>query len=347
MIAMYIGKPPNRVETHRQPRQIPAHARFEWRGRGTALKPLPDPVANPAGQAHVWPVMKARDIYNHHMDSTRWNTFNYRDGDIVIGTYAKSGTTWTQQIVSQLIFNGAEDIDVHALSPWIDMRIMPPEAYAAVEAQTHRRFVKTHLPANAIVFSPKARYIYIGRDGRDMLWSLHHHMYHANDQLYDALNNTPGRIGPPMPRPPEDVVQYFREWLERDGYPLWSFWENIRTWWTLRDLPNVKLIHFNDLKRDLAGTVREIAAFLNIAIDEAKFPAILEHCSFDYMKAHADKVAPLGGVLWEGGAKTFINRGVNGRWKETLPLADSRAYERRAMQELGPACARWLAQGAQ
>jgi aryl sulfotransferase len=65
------------------------------------------------------------------------------------------------------------------------------------------------------------------------------------------------------------------------------------------------------------------------------------------MKAHADKVAPLGGVLWEGGAKTFINKGTNGRWKDILPAAGSRAYEQRAVKELGPTCARWLAQGAQ
>jgi len=76
------------------------------------------------------------------------------------------------------------------------------------------------------------------------------------------------------------------------------------------------------------------------------FPIILKHCSFDYMKQHAEKVAPLGGALWEGGAKTFINKGVNGRWKDTLPWTDSLAYERRAVKELGPASARWLAQGA-
>ena len=47
-----------------------------------------------------------------------------------------------------------------------------------VEAQTHRRFLKTHLPVDALVFSEKAKYIYIGRDGRDVVWSLYNH--HAN-----------------------------------------------------------------------------------------------------------------------------------------------------------------------
>ena len=68
-------------------------------------------------------------------------------------------STWTQQIIGQLIFQGAEDVPVHEISPWLDLRVMPPETGAMLEAQTHRRFVKTHLPLDALVFSPKAKYI--------------------------------------------------------------------------------------------------------------------------------------------------------------------------------------------
>jgi len=94
----------------------------------------------------TWP-RKTREIHNHHMDSTVWDDFRFRGGDIVVATYAKSGTTWTQQIVSQLVFAGAEGIDVSALSPWVDLRVPPKEVkLPALEAQTHRRFIKTHLP---------------------------------------------------------------------------------------------------------------------------------------------------------------------------------------------------------
>ena len=53
---------------------------------------------------------------------------------------------------------------------------------------------------------------------------------------------------------------------QRDGFPIWSLWENVGAWWAARDLPNVKLVHFNALKGDLAGQMREIAAFLDIDI---------------------------------------------------------------------------------
>jgi aryl sulfotransferase len=296
------------------------------------------------GVAPAWP-KKTRDIHNHHMKSTVWNDFKFRDDDIIVATYAKSGTTWTQQIVSQLIFNGAEGLDVSRLSPWVELRIMPPEAIAELESQPHRRCLKTHLPVDALVFSPQAKYLYIGRDGRDAVWSLHNHHVNANATWYAALNNTPGRVGPPIEPPPASVLEYYRQWLDGDGYPLWPFWENVRSWWQVRNLPNVKLLHFNDMKRDLPGAIREIAEFLEIPLDPARFPAIVEHCSFDYMKSHAECVAPLGGTLWEGGAKTFIHKGTNGRWSEMLTPADNAAYEARARVELGEECATWLAKG--
>jgi aryl sulfotransferase len=292
-----------------------------------------------------WP-KKTREMHSHHFDSTVWNDFRFRDGDIVIATYAKSGTTWTQQIVGQLLFAGAEDLPVPEMSPWLDLRVPPKEMkLAALEQQTHRRFVKTHLPVDALVFSPKAKYLYIGRDGRDVLWSLYHHHITANDIWYAMLNETPGLVGEPIERMHLDIVPYFQRWLARDGYPFWSLWENVRSWWANRDLPNVELVHFARLKADLEGEMRRIARFLEIEIPAAAWPKILEHCSFDYMKSHADKSAPLGGILWEGGGGSFINKGVNGRWREVLSEEDVAAYEARALAELGPECARWLATG--
>lgn len=287
---------------------------------------------------------KKREFQNHHFDSTIWNDFRFRDDDIIIGTYAKSGTTWTQQIVGQLLFNGAEDVSVGEMSPWLDLRIPPREIkLPEIEAQTHRRFIKTHLPVDALVFSPQAKYIYIGRDGRDVVWSMYNHHANANEQWYGALNDTPGRVGPPIEPPPDSVVQYFRDWMAGDGHPFWPFWENVRSWWAIRDLPNVLMIHFSDLKADMPGEIRRIADFLEISIDESRWDDILLHCSFDYMKAHAGQAAPLGGVFWDGGAETFINKGTNGRWRDQLTTDEVQQYETRAREELGEACSSWLA----
>ncbi len=232
------------------------------------------------------------------------------------------------------------------MSPWLDLRV-PPKAVKlpVVEAQTHRRFLKTHLPVDALVYSPRAKYIYIGRDGRDVVWSLYNHHANANQAWYDALNNTPGLVGLPIGRPDSDVQSYFLSWLQGDGYPFWPYWENIRSWWAIRDLPNLHMIHFAALKADMPREIRGIAEFLEIPVDPSRWDSIVEHCSFEYMKKNATKSVPLGGAFWDGGAETFINKGTNGRWRDILTPDDVAAYEQRAVAELGEACAHWLATG--
>ena len=66
---------------------------------------------------------------------------------------------------------------------------------------------------------------------------------------------------------------------------------------------------------------------------------------FAWMKANGSKAVPLGGALWDGGAETFVHRGVNGRWRDRLSAAESRRYESLAVEKLGAACAHWLATG--
>ena len=298
-----------------------------------------------SGQSDIaWPI-KTREIHDHHINSTAWERIKFRDDDIIIVTNGKSGTTWMQQIVAQLVFEGAEGIDVHALSPWIDLRILPPQAIDALEAQTHRRFFKTHLPVDALIFSPKAKYIFIGRDGRDATWSMFNHHINATDGYFEAFSNPVGLVGPGIERGTDDARQFYLDWFTRDGFPYWPMWSNIRSWWNIRKLPNVKFVHFNDMKKDLAGSIQEIARFLDIETNEATFNKIVEHCTFDYMKAHANQMAPRGGIMWNDGAQTFINKGTNGRWRDSLNAADIAAYEAKADAELGPECSHWLEHG--
>ena len=76
----------------------------------------------------------------------------------------------------------------------------------------------------------------------------------------------------------------------------------------------------------MPGEMRRIARFLDIPIDEARWADILEYCSFDWMKNNATKSVPLGGAFWDGGAEVFINKGVNGRWADTLSADASAEY---------------------
>src|SRR3954465_7979367 len=88
--------------------------------------------------ALAWP-QKTKEMHNQHIDSTVWNDFQFRDDDIIISTYAKSGTTWMQQIVAQMLFGPDPDLAVAEMSPWVGLRV-PSKAVKLpiVEAQAHR-----------------------------------------------------------------------------------------------------------------------------------------------------------------------------------------------------------------
>jgi aryl sulfotransferase len=292
-----------------------------------------------------WPA-KTREMHNHHMDSTRWNDFPFRDDDVVVGTWAKSGTTWTQQILGQLLLDNPDGVSAHAVSPWIEMRLMPwPETLHEVEAQTHRRFLKTHLPVDALTMSPKAKYIYVGRDPRDVVMSMYNHHRAFKPEFYDMINSIPGRVGEPLEPAGDDLRAYWHAWLDGDGAPFWPFWSHVQSWWDVRDLPNVLLVHFADLKADMAGEIRRIADFLGLAPTPERWAKVLERSSFDYMKANADAIVPLAEVAFEGGAKRFINQGANGRWRDVLTEEDLRKGEAIAAASLSPECLAWLSEG--
>jgi aryl sulfotransferase len=294
-------------------------------------------------RAPVWPP-KRRDVLNHHQDSTNWDLIAPREGDIVAANWAKAGITWLQQIIVQLVTDGSEDASLLERVIWPDWWSIPKDSIGSyVEAAPSPRIFKTHLPADALTLSPLPRYLYIGRDPRDVAFSLYPHLRNYSQGLIDAVNSAPHRDwaedwGPPT----SDIRQFYLDWLARDGWPYWPFWAHVRSWWQVRRLPNVLLVHHATLKRDLEGQARRIAAFLGIRPDRAAWARILEHCSFGWMSAHTDTLVSADAFK---APSAFMNRGVNGRWLQVLSAEEIALCDQIALEELGSECAGWLATG--
>jgi aryl sulfotransferase len=137
-----------------------------------------------------------------------------------------------------------------------------------------------------------------------------------------------------------------KSWLswERDGYPFWSLFYHLKSWWDCRDLPNLLFVHYSDLLADLDGQMRRIAKYLEIGVDEAIWPALVDKATFKTMKANAENVVFGGGNFLSGGAKRFLHKGTNGRWKDVLTKEELDQYEIVATERLSPDSKRWLEQ---
>ncbi|MFZ1990668.1 MAG: sulfotransferase domain-containing protein [Alphaproteobacteria bacterium] len=282
-------------------------------------------------------------------DSTRLNDFKFRPDDIMICTWSKSGTTWMQQIVAQLVLNGDPEAYGQALSPWPEFRLLPKEQWFAIaEAQTHRRFIKSHSPLHAIPFRADVKYIYVGRDVRDVIWSMYHHQSSFTPQAYQAFNTVPGRVGPPLEPPNCDVRAYYHSFLEKNATPGMmtdtEFWANVQEFWNIRHLPNVLLVHYADLKANFKGEVARIAKFLGIEVSAELWPKIIEHCGMEHMRKLGRNVESVS-MLFDGGIDTFIHKGTNGRWKDVLSPEEIALADTVAAKNLTPDCARWLKTG--
>ncbi|HVW32255.1 MAG TPA: sulfotransferase domain-containing protein [Acidimicrobiia bacterium] len=295
---------------------------------------------------------RTRTYRHHHLDSTRWDAVRLRPGDIVVSTSAKAGTTWMQRILSLLVFGTGPLPDVLSkVSPWIDCRYMDPigDVVARIEAQGHRRFLKTHLPLDALPYDESVRYVMVGRDSRDVFMSLWNHYGAYTDEMYRRLaaGDPPGG---PLPRRPDDLRELWSQWTTRgsfawesDGWPFWSHHYHAASWWPFRDRDNILLVHYRDLLADLDGEMRRVAAHVGIPVDEAVWPGLVDAARFESMKAGAATI--LGPMeRFAGGPDTFLYRGSNGRWREALTADDLVLYEKMAAA-LDPGLRAWLEGG--
>lgn len=294
-----------------------------------------------------------RTVHSHVMDSTRWDTYRPRTDDVVIATYSKCGTTWMQRIVSMLVFATAETMPVLAISRWLDSRIFGPieETMVVIEAQTHRRFLKSHLPLDALPLYEDVKYIHVARDGRDAAMSLHNHFLNfteaARARISEISINDP-KFGAPLPPTPSDPGVFFHDWItggDGQGDEGASFFHVENSYWRERRRPNMLHVHYNDLKSDRAGEIKRVAKFLEIGLPEALWPRIIEAAGFEAMKRDGDALIPEAKMLWREGSSSFLNKGTNGRWRACVPPDDLRRYDEKVKAQFSPALASWIEHG--
>ncbi|MEZ4869351.1 MAG: sulfotransferase domain-containing protein [Caldilineaceae bacterium] len=301
-----------------------------------------------------------RTYQNHTLDSTRWQRYQPRAGDIVIATSYKSGTTWMQEIVRQLIFLGQDvperdRVSVKQISPWLEHPGVPvDEVLNKLETQQHRRFLMCHIPLDGLPFFPQMHYIVVGRDARDVAMSLWNHYDGMVDSLFKNPNSLERQDVAPLPPPPQDIHAFWHQWItrgwfawEREGYPFYGNLHHTQSWWNYRHLPNILFVHYNDLKADLAGEIRQIADFLGIAVDDTLLPSLLQTVSLDVMREREERLKPPLLTVLKNGANTFFYKGTNGRWRDVLSTDELQLYEAKAAEVLTPDCRAWLEQGRQ
>jgi aryl sulfotransferase len=297
---------------------------------------------------------RTRHYSSYIFESRNWDRYVPRPGDIVVSTSYKSGTTWMQNILRQLLFPSEPRPPISAVSPWLDRRNAGLDALiAALEAQRHRRFIKSHMPLDALPYFPEVRYIIVVRDPRDVFMSFWNHYSEFTD-AYHAEPPPPGIA--PMPRCPDDIHALWPLWIsqgcfpwESEGWPHSGNLYHTASWWRFRHLPNIRFIHFADLLADPASEIADVARFIGLDATPARVAEVAGAVTFDALRREAAHAAPLpperAAAIWRHGLDTFFFKGTNGRWRDVLTPSELTLYEAAKERCLTPDCAAYLERG--
>lgn len=183
--------------------------------------------------------------------------------DIFISPFAKSGTTWMQQIVHSLRTRGDMDFDeIMEVVPWLEMaHDLEIDVHAPQKA--HPRAFKSHMTWDII---PKgARYIYTLRNPKDVVVSDYHFL---GGWIFD--------------KDAISISEYVQDQYLNSDY----YWRHVSSWWSQADNPDVLFLSFEDMKNDLETTIRIVADFMHIDLDADLQEIAKKHASFAFMKAH-------------------------------------------------------------
>lgn len=278
---------------------------------------------------------------------------SWRDDDIVISVPAKSGTTWTMNIVYQLLTGGTKDFrDIYEEVPWIEFLGGPEKTIddvlkrVAAMPTNQRRAFKTHsAPPNVPYYEqangPDIKYLVIFRNPEEALVSFRPFLGQHTDEWFDLWQLPRDDLyRPDFPAFYSDVIDP----REMQG----MFFGFLAAWWPLRNAPNVMFLHYSDMKNDHEATIRKIADFLNITPSSEQWSSILEYTSFNWMKQHEDKFeASTAGTVPILKSGAMIRKGQAGQAKSD-GMTDEIAHH---LREIGsricsdPAAVKWYYEG--
>ena len=256
----------------------------------------------------------------------------------MVATPPKSGTTWTQAILALLISGDPEvDAQTSMKSPWIDMPLRDlAEVMARLDAQQHRRQVKTHTPLDGIPLWPGLRYITVYRHPIDVHFSMRKHVSNMAPELATGL----------MPQDAGEAFEAFLHGDNMDSACLSSIVQHYRM--TLAREPREPLLrlHYADMLRDLPGNVARIAAHVGLSHPPELMSRLVEAATFDSMKANAARFTPSAGQgFWRNDAG-FFDSATSNKWQGRLNDAQLAAYDARIAELMGPDDREWLEWGS-
>ncbi|CAH0554474.1 unnamed protein product [Brassicogethes aeneus] len=261
---------------------------------------------------------------SHTLFAERILSFDVREDDIWLISFPRTGSTWCQEMIwllgNDLDFKSAQTLPQQIRAPLLELsslmfqhkdvlqKLFPfNDTVEFVDKMKSPRFIKSHLPLDLLptqLDKVKPKIICTMRNPKDMIISFYHYC----------------RIFHDLSIPLEDFCDLFLD----DSTPMGSVWSHYLGFWNKRHDENILVLKYEDMKKDSAGTIRQIAEHLGKNVTEKEIGDIKEFLSFSNMRENKACNLEVFIDTWKGknyykrSGDHFIRKGIVGDWKNVM-----------------------------
>ncbi|XP_067323086.1 amine sulfotransferase-like isoform X2 [Anolis sagrei] len=246
-----------------------------------------------------------------YIDSLR--DFKIRDSDVFIASYMKSGTIWTQHILSMIYHeghrNGTESMDLLDRAPFLEYKVRKID-YANCPSP---RLFTTHMNSQFVpkgLSNGRTKVIYVMRNPKDVLVS-YYHFSKVSVHLEEI----------------EDFNMFMERFLA--GKIVGDLWlDHIEGWYAQKDNFNILFLVYEEMKKDLRSAILKICNFLGKNLNEELVDDIMAKASFDRMRVDPrTNTENLPSDVLDHSKGHFFRKGTIGDWKNTMTVAQNERFD--------------------
>ncbi|XP_036302589.1 sulfotransferase 1C4-like [Pipistrellus kuhlii] len=242
-----------------------------------------------------------------------WN-FEAKPDDLLIASYPKAGTTWTQEIVDLIQNNGdiekSRQAPIYLRQPFLEWIRIINSGIDQANAMPSPRTLKTHLPVQLLppsFWEKNCKIIYVARNVKDNMVS-----YYYFQKMNKALPD------------PGSWDQYFETFLS--GKVVWGSWfDHVKGWWKKKESHPILYLFYEEMMKDPKREIRKVMKFLGKDLKEEVLDKIVYNTSFDVMKRNP-MTNYINDVQMNHRLSPFMRKGVIGDWKNHFTEAQNKQF---------------------